>query len=273
MALRPSGRLTPSEAQNGWVEKNNFHMTAERIVSERHLRALWRERTDMLRNLRVDEEGGLPVVPPGVKYLFLGEVHHRAGVQDLMLDMILSYRARYRERKVIVLTEFAEDSFPSFTQDFSQVDYTAYRSFFEELALFGIPVAGLEERAVMADTRTFVREDGAIQPAQTTAEGRRLRNLHWGKRIGQWREKYPDAVFIIYAGNAHVEYGRAYSVSSVMDPQETYVFSIQLASDPGFNAFHAATQNRFARPGALLSWGQSKWARRAGFDAAFMLPD
>lgn len=277
--LRPVytvGKLDPFEEldarlDNAWVYANNRRVLSSRMRLEQAWRRLQRLMPQMEKDLRISFKQALPAIPSSAKYVFLGEVHGSERTKKLFLELILKYQEQNPGKQIILLTEFQHDKGLNFTPFNEEERFEDFKDFFDALVWHYIPFAGLEESYASLDERQFIGINGAVYPAQRTGEGMRLRNAYWVKRIRAWAEKYPQAVFFIYAGNGHVDYQVPFSVSGQLPQGETFVFSVY--KNPQFHhIFHAASQGRFASPGALLTWNNPRWGRISGFDAAYILP-
>lgn len=273
----PLGELDPLEQldvrmDNAWVYANNRRMLAVRVELEYAMRRVQQLMPQMEKDLKISFKKSVPSIPASAKYIFLGEVHREKKIQQLFLDVILKYRKQHPNKQIIVLTEFQYDKGLSSTPFEEEERLEDYKAFFDQLSWYLVPFAGLEEKIITADERQFISFNGSSVPQQATWEGVRLRNAHWARRIQAWAKKYPQAVFFIYAGNAHLDYQMPFSVARKFPQSETFVFSVYQQWHAPRYLFHTASKGRFIKPGVYLTWKNNRWARHAGFDAAYILP-
>lgn len=57
----------------------------------------------------------------------------------------------------------------------------------------------------------------------STPEGMRVRNADWYQAIAEYRKEMPDALFIVYAGAAHLDYSYLSSLSRRFPREETFI--------------------------------------------------
>ena len=271
------GEMDPLEEldvriDNAWVYANNRRMLALRAGLEHNFRRAMQLMPQMEKDLKVSFKKPAVSFPASAKYIFLGEVHREEKIQQFFLNLILKYQKQHPNKQVIVLTEFQYDKGLSFTPFNAEERFENYQGFFDKLAWNVIAFAGLEEKIITADERQFISFNGSSVPQQATWEGVRLRNAHWAQCIRAWAKKYPQAVFFIYAGNAHIDYQMPFSVARQFPQGETFVLSVYQQWHAPRYLFHAASNGRFIKPGALLRWKSPRWGRLAGFDAAYILP-
>ena len=110
-----------------------------------------------------------------------------------------------------------------------------------------------------------------------TLEGIRLRNLYWHNILQQERAKHPNALFILYAGNAHLLYNRLNSLGAALAEHET-TFMVSLI--PGYNkenygsraknalfqeSWFAQRKEALKAPGVLMPISKFDFATQAQF--------
>lgn len=195
----------------------------------------------------------------------MGEYHHPQITQTLQ-ETLKSFAVRHPDKKIIVFSEFMEE------WGFDPEKAPLFKQYILPLEKAGISWVGLKESCPMKAT---VLSEEYNMPVQAILMGLKTRNEHWISIIKKWRQKYPDALFIIHAGAAHVDYWEPYSVSQRFTQEESFVIHFipffngffQYASEP----FHQATNYIFYRPG-VLRWKTPRAARLAGFDMQVILP-
>lgn len=263
----------PQMRKNAFIESNNRHVVAGYMEFVRFLKRQKKFLPQMEENLQISSSAKLPRIPSTARYVFVGESHLKEEIQHKLEQLLKAYRAQHPDRQIIVLTEMAPDEGLSFSNRIFHYFYEGYADLFAELKKLKIPFAGLEDKAVMREERFVESFFGYELSLPISHKGLFQRNAHWVNRIHSWREKYPDAVFFIYAGNTHVDYTVPFSLPHWFNKQESFVFSLLAPSSVDQRMFHVVSKNKFLIPGALLTWKDPKWGRVAGFDAAYIIPE
>ena len=183
-------------------------------------------------------------LPSSVNTLFVGEVHRFPEIQEAMHRLLTLLREQQPDRQIILLTEFLpkdfvwEGNIPANFKGFS--DY-AVAGFFNKNKLelwkyareLNIPSVGLEpiqsclsaelHPLFLLDNRFTKREKISLNESLS---GMKYRNKNFVGVLQSVREKFPDALFVVYTGSAHVEYNAFDSVSSHFKPEKTFVLDI-----------------------------------------------
>lgn len=133
-----------------------------------------------------------------------------------------------------------------------------------------VPVVGLEMPAVgVTDNTLVVLKDEAgrkvTQDIWKSLSGLYLRNQAWLRVIRQYRQKYPDALFIIHAGAWHTGYIMPFSLAQSFAPQETFV---ALFMKEDYTLLNLFSRGRLSAP--RLGWKDKHLARVAGFDVQLL---
>lgn len=175
-------------------------------------------------------------IPNNTRYLFIGETHGYKEIQESVSELLPKIRQRFPTRQIFLFSEFLLDG-----QVLPQENFVAplsrYTQVWETALDKQITPIGLEPEALGPTQKTIkivyptgerffgmssVRRKGI----RGSLEGVRLRNRHWQKILHNYRQQYPDALFIIYAGAWHVEYNHPYSLSAGINPSETFEVSL-----------------------------------------------
>lgn len=258
----------------GWALTDNRLLIQQLAAREKTLRTLIQETSLWTARLRSEPsyqaETAAARIPGRAKYVFLGEYHGYPDLTQTLQQTVLEYKRLHPGKQIVVFSEFIKDSFPAFVKP----DVLAWAPMFDCYAGYfyyaGLPVAGLEEEPPLK-LFALLRQD----PHETLL-GMRTRNAHWSERLRQWREKYPDAVFFIHAGGAHVGYHEPFAVSRQFPAPETFVVQFTPAH---FSAkdlredemFHALSKGKFYKPGTWF-WTNRRYARLTGFDVQVLFP-
>lgn len=255
----------------GWTLEENKQFISQRVIYERHIRQLLKD-----NHLFIHENQKTPVVPStenlaalipaDKKYIFIGEYHNEKITRHIQ-DTLKAFALSHPDKKIIVFSEFTDEW--GFEQAEGNPLFQQYISPLEEA---GIAWVGLKEPCPL---KMAVLSDEYNMPVQATLMGLKTRNAHWLTILQQWRKENPDALFVIHAGAAHVDYQEPFSVSTHFPAQETFVLHVipffKSFSQYAWDFFHHATNYIFYRPG-LLRWKTPRTARLAGFDMQVILP-
>ena len=201
------------------------------------------------------------------RYLLVGEEHEQPCVQREVVKLMGELGKS--GRKVLLFTEFLYEGEPwkgyQITKHLPQ-----YLPVWQAAQQAGIEVVGLEPEFVMGinNTRFVFPHNLSGEIAKfptdiwTSVEGVRIRNAHWLNTLNRYRELYPQALFIIYAGGGHLEYGGPYSLGDVFAGPQTLVVNINRKSKNW--AFGDL-------PDRVLKFNDVELSRLVGFDISFEL--
>lgn len=215
-------------------------------------------------------------VSPQVKQILIAEQHSVPEISHEILQFIQAVKVQNPNRKIVYLTEFIP-------QDI-KTDYwleimrslggnKEYFDIFDWAHRAGWPVVGLEPVYVWDNVNAKLYLGRLFEPdlhevsLWETLGGVYLRNLAWRTTIEKTRRQYPDALFIIHAGQGHVGYAAPYSVARFFAPEETFVLEVLQKNNTTFNIF----SNRFFSKYPILGWKNKNLARLAGFDVRIQI--
>ncbi|MBP5403796.1 MAG: hypothetical protein J6Y17_01745 [Elusimicrobiaceae bacterium] len=152
-------------------------------------------------------------IPANTQYLLLGEFHKkslRPSIQQFMKEL----RTRFRNRRIILLTEFLQKGHSSELDDIEIYNdrFTSYQKIYDEAKANGIEVFGLESPLVKEYWFFFASNDNLPRPLWESQFGIKLRNQMWLKSIEKYHQENPDALIVIYGGFAHMGYTEPFSI-------------------------------------------------------------
>ena len=217
-------------------------------------------------------------IPAQTNYLFVGERHYFPQIQLQLALFIHELRARYPQRPIVLFSEFVPQG-KTWQEVREEPRIKSYIPVFFASQFEDIPVVGLEptwvhqsqDTQLLTQTPEAPSGEAVVHSVWTSAEGIRLRNSQWHKILTQYRQQYPDALFIIHGGSGHVDYMAPYSLSQRF--QEEGVFTVMLTAEAGkpFDA-HNSTRSAFDLytnglfPDRVLQFKDDALTRMAGFD-------
>lgn len=224
-------KITPMEKY--FVARQNNINTLEKIV--------WRGRLDyfkahadkMLAQVEDDliftEIDYTRYIPAGTKTVYIGEVHEQPFVQREVRSILRAVRKQNPAKPVLLLTEFLPDTFlmpPGCEFPVAGLSYLYGIEVFKEASDLKMGVAGLENFDFidsLEDLSVLSKEYSA------TTDGAARRNMYFVRRMRQLRKEYPDAVFVVYAGGAHVDKSYYRSLPKLMgDNKNAYIIQLDL---------------------------------------------
>lgn len=218
--------------------------------------------------------------PQDVRYFLIGETHDYPEIQQSVSSLLHEIRQRFTQQKIFLFSEFLSDG-----QVLPQKNFVAtlpaYKEVWNTALREQITPVGLEPLALWAENDARISYPSAriflgIQTMRTddvraSLEGVRLRNRHWQKIVADYRQKYPDALFIIYTGAWHVEYNHPYNLAKTFNPSET--FEVSLYPSLNLHALNKPNQTSAldlitdgAFPERVLKFDRQDLSRLVGFD-------
>lgn len=221
-------------------------------------------------------------IPTDTNYLLIGEAHRFPEIRQSVSTLLHEIRQRFPEKKIFLFSEFLmegevwteQDAFELYLKQFREVWNTAQKE--------NIPAIGLEplfvkdkDANVHIIHKTGKKTLGVASSHKhniwASLEGMKLRNTRWMEVIKTYRENYPDALFIIYAGSWHVEYALPYSLTEYLPAKETFVATLFPNCHPYHrtcstitSTFDQLTDGKF--PQRVLQFRDPALSRLAGMD-------
>ena len=170
-------------------------------------------------------------IKPDTQYLLLGETHWSKNVKTIIADVLGEIRSakQFANRKIFLFSEFYRQGavlptregeilkLPDTMNDLRSVLIKLKYPVFQKAWDMNITAIGLEPDFVT----------GKDIWATNQVESARLRNKEWLKTILQYREQYPDALFVIYAGQGHTNYDEPYSLGDFFAGEKTFVAAVE----------------------------------------------
>ena len=138
------------------------------------------------------------------------------------------------------------------------------------------PFAVYSQSGTVVDSRVLdCGEDVSVVDTFSMPEGVRLRNRAWLEEIKSLRKQYPDALFIIYAGDMHLNYESSQSVGVRLPPEKTFFISVLFRTKeerPIMHTLDLLPQSRYPFWNQkVLTWEDPALRRAAGFDIRILL--
>lgn len=270
---------------NDWLEDNISDFKKKtKFVDE--------NRTEILTDLRISPSSSVQdymhfVQERDPQFIFLGEMHYRSSIQEELASFLKAYQTIYPNRKIVLFSEFLPSSLrgewrkgePIPSEFWAENPDYAGSAINEQAISGGIDIYGLEDFSL---THKIERACGLdFVEANSCLLSMAERNDGWAVVIEQvlsrMRLEDPNAVFIVHAGNAHVDKTRFYSLSEKLKYLNPFVIQFSngfqnsmlgylLGQDP---SYMARVSNRY-----VLSWGEAEkdFSSQIGFDLNILLP-
>ncbi|MBR4682501.1 MAG: hypothetical protein IKP06_04280 [Elusimicrobiaceae bacterium] len=171
-------------------------------------------------------------IPLNTYYLLIGEYHDEPNIKNKVAQLLRELRLKQPEREIILFTEFLPE--------YKQRDHWLIKDYAPEVRNAAdendIPIIGLEPNFVS----TFEKHETSIHyysdedPVMYTEgktniwrslEGKRLRDNYWLTIMQELRQEHPDALFVVYAGDAHIRGWEPFSLTSQLRGRNTFTVS------------------------------------------------
>ena len=215
------------------------------------------------------------------RYLMIGERHGFAEIPQAVSRLLPLLRVEHPNREIFVFTEFLPEN-RVWKRDISQAPVEKKLPVWQMAQLIDIPVIGLEPEFVeeMQDTEFVCHSPEGFSYREEMwccLEGIRLRNERWISTLESYRQDYPNALFVVYAGAGHVVYQEPYSLGRYFASDGTLVAKLYPAvvnKNGRFkhwvDEFDALTHGKFTQ--RVLWFQDPVSARLAGFDMRIKIP-
>lgn len=211
-------------------------------------------------------------LPENTQTLLVGEQHFYPEVQQQVMSLLTQLRARFAQRKIIVFTEFLPQG-KVWGKSVTQMTDATYRHIWQHAQTLHIPVVGLEPEFVLHNKRVCVlgQDTEHSQNVLVSAEGLRLRNTEWKSVLSAYRQRYPDALFVVYGGAIHIEGTEPYALSHLWKNEQVFtaVFYPQLPNRS--NLFEIWTHGLFDKQ-RVLFFENPELVELAGFNVRIQVP-
>lgn len=286
--IYPQLSLSSKQTEENFLIMNNRqvqawlpHLYATKQTIQKHLPDFYRAKTYVNASSGEEMSWLARQLSPQTNYFLLGEMHFPE-IAAQAAEFVHQLRLALPEREIILFTEFVSEE--------GQTKLAKYQPVVDEAKRRHIRVVGLEPRFVLdsANNYFFYRSGNLHNNLPETQgesmwaslEGVRIRNKRWLRTIRRYREQYPQALFMIYAGAGHVEYTVPYSLGAALAGPETFTAVLypehmrttQNEEDSFLTSpFDEWTQGRFAFD-KILQFNNKDLSMLAGFDAQIKIP-
>lgn len=271
--------------QNYFLVNNN--RLIKRLLMER---ALLAEQIAYFRPELLKGRKSLPAIPPGrlmaslieedVSQIYIGEFHRLFAVQHSVLEFLRALRERFPKRKIVVLSEFLIQDVPVSVQLASMWKAEgSYVAIFSGASKMGMPLYGLEpfglvnegkEEVVLAPAAGLQKEESPFS-IWLSPEGMRLRNKAWAQKIREVRQENPNALFVVYAGAAHLAYNEIYGLPNLFPEEKSFVGFFYPNDRNNWDWIDFFGGKAFAKA-SFLHFEEKNLAKLAGFNVRIKVP-
>lgn len=212
----------------------------------------------------------------------IGEIHDYTWLQPGISSFLEALRAKYPERQIVLVTEFLPRGKKNMrpARDWMRQANPEYETLFNEATRLGIRIKGLESNYIYFHTPPKMEIPGVTPEEEvnmwSTPEGMRVRNADWYQAIAEYRKEMPDALFIVYAGAAHLDYSYLSSLSRRFPREETFIGMLYPYVPDGKEIMTCDNIDEVLpalNTVKYLSWPSKDLRNLAGFDVRIKLPE
>ena len=202
-------------------------------------------------------------IPERTDYLLLGEQHGFTEIKQTISQLLGELRERFPNRSIMLFTEFLPEHHV-WGETEAPISHKSFFPIWEKAQEVHIPVIGLEPLFVSTDRMLRLNSPSGqeLEKIWSSPEGLRVRNNRWIHTLTQYHKKYPQALFIVYAGSGHLLYTDPHTLGKQFANFNTQVFTFY--PHTGYSYFDVLTKGIFTSPLLHITNGRS--ARMAGFD-------
>lgn len=224
-------------------------------------------------------------ITPETKNLLIGEVHN-IEIGQMLPEFLRELRRAQGDRQIFLFTEFLPEGaewghLKAGTLYFPDQEVIWDAAYEQRMTVIGLePHFTYVVQPQLMERNPF--EQGRATPGNSFWEslaGVRFRNQRWMRLLEKYRAQYPEALFVIYAGNAHVSYSEPYSLGSRLASENTLV-ALLFPEE----YFHQPTGDRTLLTSKFDAWTNGKFLDRivqfdlpvlshvVGFDIRIRMP-
>lgn len=280
-------KLSPEAQRNYFLSANN-----------RAIATLWKQRAALFKAIKARQNEFLtqkisnptqePFVQmaaqigPEINQVMIGEIHDYTWLQPGISSFLEALRAKYPERQMVLVTEFLPRGKKNMrpARDWMRQANPEYETLFNEATRLGIRIKGLESNYIYFHTPPKMEIPGVTPEEEvnmwSTPEGMRVRNADWYQTIAEYRKEMPDALFIVYAGAAHLDYSYLSSLSRRFPREETFIGMVYPYVPDGKEIMTCDNIDEVLpalNTVKYLSWPSKDLRNLAGFDVRIKLPE
>ncbi len=280
-------KLSPEAQRNYFLSANN-----------RAIATLWKQRAALFKAIKARQNEFLtqkisnstqePFVQmaaqigPEIKQVMIGEIHDYTWLQPGISSFLEALRAKYPKRQIVLVTEFLPRGKKNMrpARDWMRQANPEYETLFNEATRLGIRIKGLESNYIYFHTPPKMEIPGVTPEEEvnmwSTTEGMRVRNADWYQAIAEYRKEMPDALFIVYAGAAHLDYSYLSSLSRRFPREETFIGMVYPYVPDGKEIMTCDNIDEVLpalNTVKYLSWPSKDLRNLAGFDVRIKLPE
>ncbi len=230
--------LETSEQISSYFIAQNNRRIAHDIVLQKQSFLQKNQATQELKLRQViptqeDMQFVLSQIPDDVQYILIGEVHGYWLIERAIADLINKIGERFTERPIFLFTEFIQQGkIPTSTRSIARVispignpNEKKHLSVFEAAFKQNISIVGLEPTFVSHISNEMLYSDSRLDRSMwASREGTALRNQFWKQTLEKYRAQFPDAIFIVHSGNAHLDYTEPTSIGKALKENNQHVF-------------------------------------------------
>lgn len=277
---------SPDNVSNYFVARNNRFLITEIQRVQKWIDALDGKYKSMRKEAQQLEQPAkgkeiewlVPQIPQDVTDLYIGEEHGFISIQKNMAKLLPVIRAHNPGREILVFTEFLPaGTVWTETSRAKKLPYSlrenAYIAVWNEALAQNMKVIGLEPEFAIKVSAQIKQIESTKQPVHmqeqniwASYEGIRLRNQEWKNILQTYRQEHPEALFIVYAGAAHVLYHQLFAIPTLITSGKPFVVSFSAVCN-SLEMFYPKAKF----PQRAIVWKTPEFAKLAGYDAHLLV--
>lgn len=179
-------------------------------------------------------------IPKQVNTIGIGEVHGFKDIRKFIAQFLPEVRKTHPNQEIFLFTEFAIKGREYSADSLALISDAERGEIWRAATDNHMKIVGLEPKEVMQDYSLLnvhlgrnayflmsTPEGIRRLPFFASANGIKWRNDAFLQTIQAYRAQHPDALFIIYAGDAHVNTRFPFAITQAFNPEETFVISLR----------------------------------------------
>ncbi len=277
MRLWLNGRISPvapalSERLEAWAVMSNRLLLKDQTLRVQQLDFFKRQAhlpvglISVFTNVPIDFARG---IQESVRFVLCGGRAEDVQAAAAFKKIVTRYQQVFPQRRIIILAEYLPDTGIRFASEFTAAP--RHKSFIRSFVKDGFAIAGIGDPSVKEEGYFKQDNSNLILSSQELPAAEAVRGFHIRRRLAQWRQYDPEAVFFLFVSPLAAAYDWRYSLANALPEEEVFSVSMTSVRNTRDFLFHRWNHFQQARPG-LLVWKDKKWARMSGFDAQFIFP-
>ncbi len=224
---------TPKQISSYFIAQNNRLLTRDMVLQKQSFfqknQAIQQLKRRQVLSTQENMQFVLSLIPDDIQYILIGEAHGYLLIEYEIADLINKIGEKFTKRPIFLFTEFIQQgktpsSVRSIVNALSPINgpnSKQHLPVFKAALKHNISIVGLEPQFVSHIANEM--PDG--RSIWETRQGMALRNKFWEQTLESYRTQFPNALFIVYGGNAHLDYTEPNSIGKTVRKNNQIAFS------------------------------------------------